>query len=92
MEKHSTVSMLPIVIDSPKQQDLDTEGTEKLIALCTEDLGKNNQVIIGAVSLESNMHGYHQLELTEKYSLLKTGGYDEVFNKVMPLYERGLCY
>jgi len=90
MEKYSTVNMLPIVIDSPKQQDLDTEGTEKLIALCTEDLGKNNQVIIGAVSLESNMHGYHQIELTEKYNLLKTEGYEKAFNEVMPFYERGL--
>lgn len=92
MEKHSTVSMLPIVIDSPKQQDLDTEGTEKLIALCTEDLGVNNQVIIGAVSLENNMHGYHQIELTEKYSLLNAEGYEKAFNEIMPLYERGLCY
>lgn len=92
MEKHSTMNMLPIVIDSPKQQDLDTEGTEKLINLCTTDLGKNNQMIIGAVSLESNMHGYHQIELTEKYSLLKTDNYEKAFNEIMPLYERGLCY
>lgn len=92
MEKHSTINMLPIVIDSPKQQDLDTEGTEKLISLCTTDLGRNNQVIIGAVSLESNMHGYHQIELTEKYSLLKADNYEKAFNEIMPLYERGLCY
>lgn len=92
MEKHSTVSMLPIVIDSPKQQDLDKEGTEKLISLCTEDLGVNNQVIIGAVSLESNMHGYHQLELTEKYSLLKSDGYEKAYDEIMPYYEKGLFY
>ncbi|MBD2800301.1 hypothetical protein ID854_07480 [Xenorhabdus sp. M] len=92
MEKYSTVSMLPIVIDSPKQQDLDKEGTEKLIALCTEDLGANNQVIIGAVSLESNMRGYHQIELTEKYSLLNSNAYDQAYKEIMPLYERGLLY
>ncbi len=92
MEKHSTVSMLPVVIDSPKQQDLDTEGTEKLIALCTEDLGRNNQVIIGAVSLESNMRGYHQIELTDKYSLLKSDDYEKAYNEIMPFYERGVCY
>lgn len=91
MEKHSTVSMLPIVIDSPKQQDLDTESTEKLIALCTNDLGFNNQLIIGAVSLESNMRGFHQIELTEKYSLLKTNGYEVALNEIMPLYEKVLC-
>ncbi|WP_043320692.1 AAA family ATPase [Microbulbifer sp. HZ11] len=90
MEKHSTVAMLPIVIDSPKQQDLDTEGTEKLIALCTESLGENNQVIIGAVALESNMKGYHQLELTEKYSLLSSEYFDEAYDEIMPLYEKGL--
>ncbi|TBT85167.1 hypothetical protein D5E71_18200 [Vibrio parahaemolyticus] len=84
--------MLPIVIDSPKQQDLDKEGTEKLISLCTEDLGVNNQVIIGAVSLESNMHGYHQLELTEKYSLLKSDGYEKAYDEIMPYYEKGLFY
>lgn len=92
MEKHSTVAMLPIVIDSPKQQDLDTEGTEKLIDLCTEDLGKNNQIIIGAVSLESNMHGYHQIELTKKYSLLKFDDYEKAFNEIMPFYEKGILY
>jgi len=90
MEKHSTVPMLPIVIDSPKQQDLDTEGTEKLIDLCTSGLGQGNQIIIGAVSLESNMRGYHQLELTEKYSLLRHDGYEEAYEEVIPLYEKGL--
>lgn len=92
MQKHSSINMLPIVIDSPKQQDLDTKGIEKLIALCTEDLGKDNQVIIGAVSLESNMHGYHQIELTEKYSLLKSDDYEEAYNKIIPFYERGMSY
>ena len=88
MEKHSSVTMLPIVIDSPKQQDLDKEGTEKLISLCTDDLGLKNQVIIGAVSLEENMHGYHQLELKQKYSLLSEESYGIAYSKIMPLYEQ----
>ena len=80
--------MLPIVIDSPKQQDLDTNGKDKFISLCTDDLSKNNQVIIGAVSLESNMHGYHQIELKEKYSLLNSEKYEIAFNNIMPFYEK----
>ncbi|OJA07217.1 ATP-binding protein [Halomonas sp. QHL1] len=90
IEKYSTVAMLPIVIDSPKQQDLDKEGTEKLIALCTDDLALNNQVVIGAVSLEENMHGYHQIELKEKYSLLSEKNYQIAYDKIMPLYEKGM--
>lgn len=91
MSKYSTVPMLPIVIDSPKQQNLDKAGIEKLIDLCVNSLADNNQLIIGSVSLEKNMIGYRQLQLQEKYNLLSSENYEQSYKEIMPLFEKSLA-
>lgn len=82
MSEHSTVPMLPIVIDSPKQQDLDRSETEKVISLCTDSLAKLSQVIIGASSLEANMHQFNKIELGKKFSLLKEEFYSDAYAEI----------
>lgn len=90
IEKWSTIPMLPIVIDSPKQQDLDAKITRKLISLCTDDLASDNQLIIGSVSLEDNMHGFCEIELKNKYSLLNSEMYEEAYAKIIPFYKQSI--
>ncbi|MGU5845024.1 hypothetical protein [Aeromonas hydrophila] len=88
IEDKSTSPMLPVVIDSPKQQDPDPHTTKKLFNLCIDGLSANNQLIIGSVSFERETDEFKTLTMTEKYSLLKAHLYDEVYQQVMPLYQK----
>lgn len=86
IKKYSTLPILPIVIDSPKQQDLDDELTEQLIQFCLDDLAEVSQVIIGAVKPEKNMVGYHSINLVKKFSLLQPEAFSEVYQEVVPQF------
>lgn len=92
IQKYSTLPILPIVIDSPKQQDLDDELTEQLIQFCLDDLAEVSQVIIGAVKPEKNMVGYHSINLFKKFSLLQPEGFDEVFQEIVPQFNEMLAH
>lgn len=88
IEDKSTNPMLPIVIDSPKQQDPDPHTTEKLFNLCIGGLSTNNQLIIGSVSFERKTDEFKTLTMTKKYSLLKEELYDDAYKEIMPLYQK----
>lgn len=88
IEEKSTIPMLPVVIDSPKQQDPDRHTTKKLFDLCLDGLSNNNQLIIGSVSFERETNNFKTLTMTDKYSLLKPSLYDEVYQQIMPLYQQ----
>ncbi|EGJ4000980.1 AAA family ATPase, partial [Salmonella enterica] len=78
MKSNSSVENMPIVIDSPKQQDLDPEHTHKLIKLCLDGFSLTNQIIIGTVGYESFMDGFNSIKLENKYHLLNDEHYDNV--------------
>lgn len=84
INKFSSLPILPIVIDSPKQQDLDDEYTEKVIQFCLDDLAAVSQVIIGAVKPERNMVGYHSINLNKKFSLLNDDEYQHIYDEIVP--------
>lgn len=86
IENRSSIAMLPIVIDSPKQQDPDKNITKKIFDLCVNDLSKNNQLIICSVSFDREVDQYNNIEMINKYSLLQEDLYDEVYEQIMPLY------
>ncbi|EPK4544320.1 AAA family ATPase [Serratia marcescens] len=86
----SSLPLLPIVIDSPKQQDLDDELTEKLIQFCLDDLAEVSQVIIGAVKPEKNMIGYHSISLNKKFSLLKEEEFEDTYIEIVPIFDNAL--
>ncbi|EMX8385476.1 AAA family ATPase [Salmonella enterica] len=88
MKKNPSIENMPIVIDSPKQQDLDSEHTHKLIKLCLDEFSTTNQIIIGTVGYESFMDGFHSIKLENKYHLLNDEHYDKVYAQLMPLFER----
>lgn len=88
MKSNASVENMPIVIDSPKQQDLDPEYTHKLIKLCLDEFSPTNQIIIGTVGYESFMDGFHSIKLENKYHLLNNEHYDKVYAQLMPLFER----
>jgi hypothetical protein len=88
IENKSTSSMLPVVIDSPKQQDPDAHTAEKLFDLCIDGLATKSQLIIGSVSFERETNQFKTLTLTEKYSLLQQADYDAAYQQIMPLYQQ----
>jgi hypothetical protein len=90
IEDKSTSPMLPVVIDSPKQQDPDPHTTKKLFDLCINGLSTNSQLIIGSVSFERETNQFKTLTMTEKYSLLKEEHYDQVYQEIMPLYQQAV--
>ncbi|EGR2798113.1 AAA family ATPase [Vibrio navarrensis] len=92
IEDKSTNPMLPIVIDSPKQQDPDVQTAKKLFDLCIDGLSTNSQLIIGSVSFDRSTDGFKILTMTDKYSLLKTTLYNEVYEDIMPLYQQAVLY
>ena len=90
IEDKSTIPMLPVVIDSPKQQDPDRNTTKKVFDLCINGLSENNQLIIGSVSFERETDEFKTLIMTDKYSLLKPGLYEKVYQQIMPLYQKSV--
>lgn len=86
IESRSSIPMLPVVIDSPKQQDPDKNITKKIFDLCVNGLSKDNQLIICSVSFDREIDQYKNLKMTNKYSLLQEGLYDEVYDQIMLLY------
>jgi len=88
IEDRSPNSMLPVVIDSPKQQDPDPRTTKKLFDLCVDGLSTNSQLIIGSVSFERDTSQFKTLTMTTKYSLLKPDLYNEAYHEIMPLYQQ----
>ncbi|MGA9605999.1 MAG: ATP-binding protein [Rouxiella badensis] len=90
INSYSSLPLLPIVIDSPKQQDLDDELTEKLIQFCLDDLAEISQVIIGAVKPERNMIGYHSINLNKKFSLLNEDDFEKTYNEIVPTFNNAL--
>lgn len=87
IENKSTIPMLPVVIDSPKQQDVDPEISKKIFDLCINGLSDKNQLVIGSVSIDRDISEYNNIVLENKYSLLRSEQYEEVYQQIMPLYE-----
>lgn len=92
INEFSSLPILPIVIDSPKQQDLDEEYTEKVIQFCLDDLAEVSQVIIGAVKPERNMVGYHSTNLNKKFSLLSDDKFQEIYDEIIPDFNEATLY
>lgn len=86
IEEKSTASMLPIVIDSPKQQDPDPYTAKKLFDLCINGLSTKSQLIIGSVSLEREISQFRTITMTKKYSLLSEELYNKAYQEIIPLY------
>ena len=92
IEDKSTNPMLPVVIDSPKQQDPDPKTAKKILDLCIDGLSNNNQLIIGSAAFLSTTDELKILTMTEKYGLLKKDLYDEVYQQIMPLYQQAAVF
>ena len=85
MNKYSTSTFCPIIIDSPKQQDPDEENVKAIINFIEKNKPDNSQLILGYVDNKSST-----FDLKEKYHLLQSDVYDEVYEEMKPLLEGGV--
>lgn len=87
IESRSSIPMLPVVIDSPKQQDPDENVTKNIFDLCVNGLSQKNQLIMCSVSFDREIKEFRTLETTNRYSLLTDELYDTVYKQIMLLYK-----
>lgn len=78
MQRYSTTTFCPIVIDSPNQQDQDVEHIDKIMAFINNNQPKNTQMILGLAETYGVDFDCQVIELKEKYSLLQSDEYNTV--------------
>jgi predicted nucleic acid-binding Zn-ribbon protein len=91
MDKYSTSTFCPIVIDSPNQQEQDSENLKAIMNFINQNQPENSQLILSLVEDIETTFDKDTLYLeNEKYSLLKADFYDEVYNELSPIIEGGI--
>ena len=91
MDKYSTSTFCPIVIDSPNQQEQDGENRKAIMSFITKNQPVNSQIIIGLVDdIDTSNNEYTILLENDKYSLLKESFFNEVNEEIHPIIENGI--
>ncbi len=83
--ENSTSTFCPIVIDSPKQQDVDEKNLTKMLEVIFNDRPDNTQVILGVVDKPNVISDCQYIYLENENQLLSKTDFEEVFNEVKPL-------
>src|SRR5699024_11123542 len=82
MQKYSSSTYCPIVIDSPNQQDQDVEHIDKIMRFINQNQPDNSQMILGLAETYGEDFNCKTIELQEKYSLLQKSDYEEVADEM----------
>ncbi len=89
MNKYSTSSFCPIVIDSPNQQEQDKENLKAIMDFIDKNQPENSQLILSLVDdIDVHLDETPIILENEKYSLLKSDFYEEVDNEISPIVEK----
>ena len=92
MEKFSTSTLCPIVIDSPNQQDQDPENWRRILEFMRDQRPDGAQMIIGLVDDVGVDLGGEVIELTDERQLLQKDQYDDVAEELRPYIDKSLAY
>jgi DNA repair exonuclease SbcCD ATPase subunit len=90
MQKYSTSTFCPIIIDSPNQQDQDEENLKKMLEFIFNEQPEGSQLILGLVELGDYKFEGEVIELTEKYHLLQEEPYEELSKEIRQLLDKSL--
>lgn len=92
MNKYSTSTFCPIVIDSPNQQEQDEENRKAIMNFIHKNQPENSQIIMGLVDdIDTSLFkGDIRILDNDKYSLLKDYIFDEVNEEILPIIEKGV--
>jgi chaperonin cofactor prefoldin len=85
INRHSTATYCPIVIDSPRQQDQDPANWKRILEFIREFQPSESQLILGLVEDEGVDFGGEVIDLTEKFRLLQASEYNKLWPGVQHL-------
>lgn len=81
IRSNSTTTFCPLVIDSPNQQDQDSENAKKMIKFIIEKCDDDDQLILGTVDTHGVEFEGNVIDLKNKYSLLSSEDYMKAVEK-----------
>ncbi len=80
----------PLIIDSPKQQEQDTENEKRILEFIRDRRPEGNQLILGTVNTSGVEFKGEHVVLDQKFSALAADQYDDCREIMMPFLERSL--
>lgn len=78
MQKYSSSTYCPLIVDSPNQQDQDVEHIDKIMKFINQNQPKDSQLILGLAETYGEDFNCKIIELKEKYQLLNKDDFDSV--------------
>jgi len=90
IEKYSTTTFCPVVIDSARQQEQDTENWTKMLEFMRDNRSSDNQMIVGLVDDLDIPLGGTVIELTDERQLLQADQYSAVAKRFRPFIDASL--
>lgn len=92
IEKYSTTTRCPIVIDSPKQQDQDPANWKRMLEFMRDQRPAESQMIVGLVDDMGISLGGDVIELTDERQLLQKDQYEDVADELRTYLDKALAY
>lgn len=90
MNKYSTSTFLPIVIDSPNQQEQDRENLFAILSFIERNQPEDSQLILGLVENINETVSGDSIVLPEKYSLLQKEQFAYVYGQLRPILDSSI--
>ncbi|HDR7415322.1 TPA: hypothetical protein QCX14_005533 [Bacillus toyonensis] len=89
IEKYSTSTFCPIVIDSPNQQDQSEENLNKMLNAIMNERPKDSQLILAVVDKPSvDIKGsYEMINFTQEHQLLEAEEYNAVLEEIKDILD-----
>jgi predicted ATPase len=84
--KHTTTAKMPIVLDSPKQQEQDNIHSDQIVNFCISHLPTNAQLILATLNYKSESNDIKIYELNMEKGLLIDSDYKE-YSKYINFYK-----
>jgi predicted nucleic acid-binding Zn-ribbon protein len=92
IEKYSTTTRCPLVIDSPKQQDQDPENWKRMLEFMRDQRPPESQMIVGLVDDMGISLGGDVIELKDERQLLQSSQYNDVAEEMRMYIDKALAY
>lgn len=90
MNQYSTSTFLPIVIDSPNQQEQDKENLLAILSFIEKNQPNDSQLILGLVENINDTVTGDAIVLPDKYSLLQKEQFNDVYNQLRPILDSSI--
>jgi len=87
IEANASSCICPIVIDSPRQSDLDSKNWDSMLKLLKSKLPIGSQCILSVVEHSNIDFEGDEITLDNPWHLLTNADYKEAHSKIMPLLE-----